>query len=233
MERFTRNGIEERAMEQTKKRQKSKTANKVLSVIGIVLCIVFIPIIIVNTTLMIKKFIRKDEIPSIFGVFPMIVVTDSMKGEFEAGDLLVCKKINADQVNVGDVICFYDPLSKNNAVVTHRVVEIKTDDDGKSIWITKGDANNTEDISGVPQDNLVGRYSFRLKGLGSVALFIQSTTGRIVCIVVPLALLLIYEVTRRRIVEKNMRKEKEELQKELAREKRKKVVGGGSRIENK
>ena len=125
-------------------KQKSSVRHKVLTIIGTVLCIILIPILIINLTLIAKSFINKDEVPSIAGTMPLIVLTDSMHPEIESGDLIICKTIKAEDVKLDDVISFFDPAGNGTSIVTHRVIEI-VEEEGTLSFRTKGDYNNTED----------------------------------------------------------------------------------------
>ena len=137
-----------------------------------------------------------------------------MYPNIQSGDLIIAKSVDADEVQVKDVITFYDPASKTDAVVTHRVVEI-TELEGKLAFITQGDANNAPDEEPVPAENLIGVYQMRIPGLGNVAMFIQTTPGLIVCVGVPLLLLIGYDVLRRKAYEKANKKDTDALLAEL------------------
>ncbi len=184
------------------KKQNEAGRHKAFTIVGIVLCVILIPIVIINCTLIIKQFTNKDKVPSIGGVFPMIVTTDSMKGTFDAGSLIICKTADPEDIKEGDIICFYDPAGSGTSTVTHRVTEVNKDEDGNISWTTKGDNNNTEDQVAVPADKLVGVYDFHINGLGSVAMFMQTTPGLIIFIVIPILLLVGYDIIRRRMYEK-------------------------------
>lgn len=175
--------------------------NKMLSttfnVIGILLCIALIPILIMNITLIIRGT-TSDKVPSFAGIVPQIVLTGSMSPEIRSGDLIFCKTTDPSEINEGDVISFYDPTSTSGNVVTHRVVSVTTDDNGKTAWITKGDNNNTQDASPVSSDKLIAIYhGVKIPGAGNVALFMQTSKGLIICVVIPLILLLAYEFIRK------------------------------------
>lgn len=202
-------------MKQTQEKEKSSLGHKILTGIGIILCVILIPILVINCTLIIKSYTNKDQVPSISGIFPMIILTDSMYPEFESGDLIICNTAEPEDIKVGDVICFYDPEGNGTATVTHRVQEVITDDEGNLAWITKGDANNTEDLPTVPAKNLIGVYKTRLKGLGNVAMFMQTTQGLIICVICPIILLVAYDVIRRRAYEKSKKKDTDALLAEL------------------
>lgn len=183
---------------------KTKTADKkqlTLTILGAVLCLILIPILIINITLIVKSYVHEDKVPTFGGYCPLIVLTDSMLPEISSGDLIICQEIDPADVKVGDVISFFDPASKTGSVVTHRVIEI-VEKDGVIKWRTRGDNNNTEDRELVSYDDLVGVYRSRIAGAGNVAMFLQSTPGLIVCIACPLALLVGYDMLRRRKYDK-------------------------------
>lgn len=183
-------------------KQQSSTRHKIFTIIGTILCIILIPILIINVTLIIKSYTNTEEVPSVGGYLPLIVLTDSMYPEIESGDLIICHTIEADEVEVNDIIAFFDPAGNGTSIVTHRVVEV-IEENGTYSFRTRGDNNNTEDKDLVPAENLVGEYRTRIGGAGNVALFMQSTTGLIVCVVLPIILLVAYDVIRRRLYEKN------------------------------
>lgn len=195
--------------------QKEQKKQRALTITGIVLCLLLLPILIVNVTLIVKSYINTDEVPSIGGISPLIVLTDSMLPEISSGDLIITKQIDPSEVKVGDVISFFDPAGNGSSVVTHRVIEIVTEN-GETKWRTRGDNNNTDDRVAVPFDNLVGIWTgTRIAGAGSVAMFLQTTPGLIVCIGCPLALLVGYDVLRRRKYDKAKQEDTDALLKEL------------------
>lgn len=201
-------------MSQTKQNKSGDAKQKFLTILGTVLCVILLPILIINLTLIAKSYINEDEVPSVGGVFPMIVLTDSMYPVIESGDLILCHTLEAEEVKVGDVITFYDPMGNGTSVVTHRVLEI-VDDNGEIAFRTKGDNNNAEDTALVPAENLIGIYKSRIPKVGHVAMFMQTTPGLIVCCVCPILLLVGYDVLRRKKLEKNQKQDTDELLKEL------------------
>ena len=195
-------------------KEKTSTAHKILTIAGTVLCIILIPVLLINLTLIAKSYINKDEVPSIGGTFPLIVLTDSMYPEIESGDLIICNTAEAEDIKVTDVISFFDPAGNGSSIVTHRVIEI-VEEDGKILFRTRGDNNNTEDKELVPAENLVGVYKMRIAGAGHIAMFMQSTAGLIVCVVLPIILLVGYDLVRRRIYEKSKKEDTDVLLAEL------------------
>lgn len=196
-------------------KEKTSVVHRIWTTVGVILCIVLIPILIINCTLIVKSYTDKNSVPSIGGIFPMIILTDSMYPEFESGDLIVCHNADAENIQVGDIICFTDPAGNGTTTVTHRVTEITTDENGNLAWKTKGDANNAEDNALVPAENLIGIYQKSFSGLGNVAMFMQTTQGLIICVICPIILLVLYDVIRRRIYEKTKKKDTDALLAEL------------------
>lgn len=191
-----------------------ETWHRILTVVGTVLCIILIPILIINCILIIKSY-TSEEVPSVAGTLPLIVLTDSMYPVIESGDLIICHTAEPEEIAVGDVIAFFDPAGNGSSIVTHRVIEV-TEQGGEPAWRTKGDNNNTEDRLAVPADKLVAVYEgTRLAGFGNVALFMQTTPGLILCVVCPILLLVGYDMIRRRMYEKSNKQDTDALMKEL------------------
>lgn len=198
-----------------KKDQKNTTlSHKIWTVIGVVLCVILIPILAINLTLIVKSYTNTEEVPSVGGWLPLIVLTDSMYPEIESGDLIICHTEEAENITTGDIIAFFDPAGNGTTIVTHRVIDVTTQD-GALAFQTKGDANNVEDAMLVPAEDLVGVYQRRIPNMGNVAMFMQTTQGLIVCVVCPIILLVGYDMIRRRKYEKVKKEDTDALLKEL------------------
>lgn len=196
------------------KAAQNEKSNPVLTVIGIILCVILIPILVINVTLIIRSYTDRDAVPSIGGIFPMIVLTDSMYPVIQSGDLIICRQTDPETIAVGDVITFFDPAGNGTSIVTHRVIEI-TEEDGTLAFRTRGDANNADDRLAVKAEKVVGTYWKRIPSAGRVAMFMQTTAGLIVCVVLPLLLLIGVDLLRSRRFEKAHKQDTEALMKEL------------------
>ena len=189
--------------------------HKVGNAAGIVLSGILIFILSMNCILIFKSLTNMERVPGIGGIIPMIVLTDSMYPQIQSGDLIICRTREADKIREGDVIAFFDPAGNGRSVVTHRVRKITKDENGNLAWVTKGDANNTEDQALVPAENLVGIYRHRVAGLGSVAMFLQTTQGMILCVICPILLLVVSDTICRRRNERSEKKASDALRAEL------------------
>ncbi len=201
-------------MNRENKEEKSGAAHRVATVVGAVLCVILLPILIINVTLIIRSFTNREEVPSVGGIFPLIVLTDSMYPDIQSGDLIFCRTEDPENIKVGDYIAFFDPAGNGTSIVTHSVVEI-AEQNGGLAWITRGIANNADDSVPVPADKLVGVYKSRIPKLGNVVMFMQTTAGLIVCVVCPIILLVLWDIFRRRSYEKNRQDDTEALMREL------------------
>lgn len=195
-------------------KEKSTVSHKVLTAIGVILCIILIPILIINVTLIVKSYTNTEEVPTFGGYAPLIVLTGSMEPDIMSGDLIFVKQIDGKDVKERDVIAFFDPDGNGTSILTHRVEEIY-EENGTLYFRTKGDANDTQDRLPVSADKLVGIYVTRIGGAGNIAMFMQTTAGLIICVVVPLVLIIGWDIFRRKRYEKANQQDTEALLAEL------------------
>ena len=207
----------------TEEKKSSSGRGKAFTIIGIIMCVILVPILIVNVTMIVKSYTDPDAYPSFAGYNFMIVLSDSMEDTIMTGDLIVVK--NADTADVkgesaegkgdGTIISFFDPDSKNSAVLTHRCKEVTTDKQGNLAFKTKGDNNNASDPKLCPAENLIGTYQFRIPGAGNIAMWLQTTPGLIVCVAVPIILLVGYDLIMKKRYDKKKKSDTDALLAEL------------------
>ena len=91
----------------------------------------------------------------------MVVTSGSMSPVFEAGDVIFVVRADPTEVKVGDIVTFQ---TMDNLILTHRIVEIKSDGE----IITRGDANNTNDAwnDGWKLGEVEAKYVFKIPYLG-------------------------------------------------------------------
>lgn len=202
---------------ETGREEKSGVIQKVLTGVSILLCIVFSFMLICNMTIIIKGTLYPERPPSVLGITPMVVLSGSMSGDaedhIEVGDLIFVGKTEAEELEVGDVIAFME----GKVVVTHRIIEVQTGENGEPEFITKGDANNAQDQRPVTASNLVGIYKARIPKVGDFALFLQTPMGMVLFIGLPLLAFIIYDIIRRQQYARKESKKTAELEAELER----------------
>lgn len=207
----------------TKKASENTVFHNSLTVLGIIMCVILIPILIINCTLIVRSYVSGD-VPNLGGRVPLIVLSNSMYPVIETGDMIICQQTDAETIDVGDVISFFDPAGNGSTIVTHRVVSV-TEQDGKLAWATRGDNNNSDDRLLVTEDLLVAEWhGIRIADLGSVAMFMQTAPGLICCVVLPSVLLVAYDMIRRKMYDAQQKDNTEELLRELEDLKRQKAA---------
>ena len=195
---------------------KKNAGSVVLTVVGTVLCAVFSFLLVCNVIIIVKGSLHPETPPTVLGVAPMVVLSGSMSGtaedHIEVGDLIFTTTPDLDGLEVGDVVAFMD----DDVVVTHRIVDITADKSGRKQFVTKGDANNTEDPAIYPEA-VIGVYRGRIPKLGDFALFLQKPLGMAVFIGVPVCAFVIGDVIRRRKQAQHSDEETARLREELER----------------
>lgn len=187
-----------------------KNRDRTVMVIGVLLCVLLLPLLIINITLIVKSFVYPNEVPSFLGYKPFIVLSGSMEPEFYSGDLVLVKEVATDTLQVGDVISYRE----GNSVTTHRILEITENTEGRK-FVTKGDNNNVSDRNPVSENMVEGQYLFHVSKLGNFAIFMQTPIGMVIFIACPLALFILYDVVRRILFDRKKSKKTQELEAEL------------------
>lgn len=114
-------------------------------------------------------------VPKWMGYEQYTVVSGSMEPEIPVGSLVYIKTNAPEEVQAGDVIAFYGARD-SAAIITHRVVENHV---VMGEIITKGDANQTNDMNPVDYDNYIGKVEKSIPKLGAAAQMLTSWEGKI------------------------------------------------------
>lgn len=138
------------------------------------------------TLFSVSTFNRNDR--SLFGHKFFVAQTSSMAAtDFEAGDIVV-SKANPDPAALkeGDVITFVSQSDLHyGKTVTHKIREINIDEHGNREFVTYGTTTNTNDDATVGEDHVIGKYEFRVPGVGRFFAFLKTVPGYIMCILIP------------------------------------------------
>lgn len=188
-----------------RKRKKTKISRKI---IYLILIVITYNILIVGISSILNKTGK-----SFLGFRAYIITTDSMKPHINSGDIVLIKKTKEKNLKTGDVISF----KQDDGVITHRIVEITKNEEGKTQYVTKGDNNNVEDKRKIAYEEIQGRKVLRIPSFGKVIILLQDEVYIILIIIL---VLLIYLHTQKIEDKDRIRREKKE--KEDARFKNKK-----------
>lgn len=135
-------------------------------------------------------------VPSILGVRIFSIQTESMYPTLLPGDLIfdVGVKEPGDLRN-GDIITYWTVINGERVLNTHRIHEIY-DGGGFLIFSTKGDNNTIADPLTVHESEVVGQYKFRVGGIGKVFDYLQTSTGFLIVIVIPVFLFFLFHLVQ-------------------------------------
>ena len=175
-----------------------KLAKKVLSIAfsALIWIVIIVAAFFIFLTLSTKQ---NGGVPSLFGLSPLSVRSDSMKGpekdNFQKGDLIVVGEVDTDALKVGDIITFrdFDIIEGSVAFNSHRIESIEMDGNDR-LFVTKGDNEDEVDPDKRSDSDVIGIYKFQIKGAGNVMDFLNSPTGFMVCLVIPLFLFFIWRL---------------------------------------
>lgn len=180
---------------------------KALKITGNVILWLFIVFCAITMILSLSSAASGEGVPSIFGRSLISIQSDSMKPTFKEGDLLIVRSLEGSTERMylkeGDVITFRADLDGDGTAElnSHRIVAVNNqghEDTDVVSYVTKGDNNETNpvnDANAVLYSDVVGVWTgTKLSGLGSVLDFLQSSTGFLLIIVLPLAAFFIYEL---------------------------------------
>ncbi len=135
-------------------------------------------------------------------------------GSFAAGDLLFIKSMSTNEdystLKVGDVVTYVGNVAGTSQLITHRIVKIEENEaTGGYVFYTLGDAERATVSYYTPEqqeedniqrskkyysENIQGVVVAKVSKVGNVIAWFQDSTHFLWSVVVPLALLLVYNV---------------------------------------
>ena len=135
-------------------------------------------------------------VPSILGIRMFSIQTESMYPTLMPGDLIFDTAVkDAGELRNGDIITYWTVINGERVLNTHRIEQIY-DGGGYLIFSTKGDNNTTADPLTVHESEVVGKYSFRVESLGKVFDYLQTSTGFLIVVVVPVFLFFLFHLVQ-------------------------------------
>lgn len=136
-----------------------------------------------------------------------VVLTGSMLPDIQVNDVVITKKVDAEDLEVGDIITFVSADSRfNNAIITHRIIKKNPANKASGITFqTKGDNNNVADSALVPEANIFGKVILKIPKLGYLQEFLASQGGWIIVILIPCLTVISYDIVK---IAKGVKKKK-------------------------
>ena len=171
-------------------------ALKIIRSIFVWLMVALAVFMMIFTIVSVSTFDRADR--NLFGYKAFIVLSDSMsKTDFNAGDLVLVKEVDPSTLKEGDIIAYTSQnISNYGETVTHKIRKLTTDANGEPGFVTYGTTTDTDDETVVTYPYVLGKYSSHIPKVGRFFMFLKTTPGYIVCILIPFLLLILLEGIR-------------------------------------
>lgn len=170
-----------------------KKALNIIKNIFVWLMVVLAVGMMIFTIVSVTTFDRSDR--SLFGFKAFIVLSDSMsKTDFSAGDLVLVKEVDPSTLKEGDIIAYTSQNTSNyGETVTHKIRKLTKDASGEPGFITYGTTTDTDDEIVVTYPYVLGKYQTHIPKIGQFFMFLKTTPGYIVCILIPFLLLILIQ----------------------------------------
>lgn len=174
--------------EESKARRILNTVVNVVLIVAIILAAVCTYISFVSSS--------GNGVPSIFGLRVFSIQTESMYPALKAGDLVFGTAVKEPgELRKGDIITYWTIINGERVLNTHRIDGIY-DGGNYLIFATKGDANTAVDALTVHESEIVAKYSGRVSGLGKVFDYLQTSTGFLLVVVIPVFLFFLFHLVQ-------------------------------------
>ena len=162
----------------------------------------FIWLLLIGGTLMLYvadikiRAAKGDYSAPVFNAY--VVLSGSMLPHIQIKDIVVTKKVPAEELDVGDIITFIAPDSRYGGIsITHRILDKYYDESlGSYTYRTKGDNNNVADSSLVPNNNILGKVILKIPKLGYIQDLLSSKGGLIFVVLIPSLVILSYDIMK-------------------------------------
>jgi len=185
-------------------KEKGKKITKVLlTIFRVIVGIVLAAFILV---VCLQRF--SDNKISFFNYRMFTVVSESMTPKYNIGDVLISKEVEPSKVKENDVISYLGTHGGfSDKVITHRVVGVLQDENGKYLYRTKGDANIVEDPI-VSEDQLYGVVVYRSMILSLVYRIVGTKIGFYLFIIIPILFIIGSEMISELLEKEEKRRKK-------------------------
>ena len=114
-------------------------------------------------------------VPKVMNGAALTVLTGSMEPTYEPGDIVV--SVPQEQYRIGDPVTF-QPRSGDPMLITHRIVAVTDTDEGRT-FVTRGDANGSDDAP-IVEAQVMGKVLYSIPKLGYVQQAVGGNTGLLV-----------------------------------------------------
>lgn len=176
-------------MKKPKEKKKNKILNIILATVRTLVIITFVAFIVV---VCLQRF-SGNKI-SFFNYRMFTVISGSMEPKYIIGDVLIAKKVDASKIKIGDAITYQGTKdSFTGKVITHEVIGVEKDENGKYLFRAKGLATLVEDPI-VSESQLYGKVIYKSVILSSIYRIVATNIGFYIFIIIPMVFIIGSEI---------------------------------------
>ena len=181
----------------------SKAYKIVAAIVQIMFVIVLVGFIIV---VCLQRF--SDNKISFFNYRMFTVISGSMEPKYKIGDVLISKEVDPATIKVEDTVSYLGIAGDfKDKVITHEVVSIATDEEGKYVFHTKGLANLVEDPI-IYESQIYGVVIYKSIILSIIYRIVGTTIGFYLFIILPLLFIIGSEIISTMLDKEDERRKK-------------------------
>ncbi len=146
------------------KKLKTTIENNIIFKIARAILYVFVALLLL--VIVVQKVTNNNLAIGGYRVF--MIISESMKGEYEIGDILISKHVPAEEINIGDNVTYLgEQRQVKDLIITHKVVEKRQVGDDYH-FVTKGLANDISDPE-IRYDQIYGKVVYKTIILSFIA----------------------------------------------------------------
>lgn len=173
-----------------KKILNNKIVSNVFTVIEWIICVILIILILLTGF---QKFSNQG---NFFGYRIFTVASGSMIPIYNIGDTLLIEEMDASQIKIGDAVTYLgDEAGVDGMIITHQVIDVQQDENGKYLFQTKGVANNIVDPI-ITEEQVLGKVVHKFFFLSFLGRITTNMTSMLVFITIPIAFLIALEIIK-------------------------------------
>lgn len=159
-----------------------------------------------------------------FGYRIYTIASGSMIPTYNIGDTLLIQEMPSSEIHVGDAVTYKaEKGGKDGMIITHQVMNVNVDENGKYSFNTKGIANNIEDPI-VYEEQVLGKVVHKFFFLSILGRVTTNMVTTFIFVIIPIAFIAAIELLKALKNDDEDEEEEEEEEEEIPVRKLEKVI---------
>ena len=186
--------------------------NKIIKIIWkVIKFILELILIVIALTIIIQRITNNEQ--GFFGYRIFCVITGSMEPQYTVGDIIISKEKKPEEFKIGDTLVYMGKQQEyNGKIITHEIIKIEQDENGKYKFHTKGIANTVEDPV-VEENQAYGVVMYSTKLLTFLYRIMSNKYSLYFIIILPVTIYIFIELVRSKNKQMKRMQEEEETRK--------------------